>query len=62
MSGMNTAAYQMLGAVTGMSGGNLDDLVSEAASFDLAKVQFEASAKVAQVQSNTIGAVIDMLV
>ncbi len=62
LSGMNAAAYQMLGAANGVASGNLDNLVSSVQNMELAKVQFEASAKVAEVQSQTTQAALDMFV
>jgi hypothetical protein len=62
LSGMNAAAYQMLGAANGVASGNLDNIVSNVQKMQIAKVQFEASEKVAEVQSQTTQAAIDMFV
>ena len=62
LSGMNAAAYQMLGAVKGVASGNLDNIVSSVQNMQMAKMQFEASAKVAEVQSQTTQAALDMFV
>jgi hypothetical protein len=59
LSGMNAAAYQMLGAAQGA--GNLNDLAGTVMKMETAKMQFDASAKVAEMQSNVTNAAIDML-
>jgi hypothetical protein len=60
MSGMNAAAYQMLGAAQGA--GNLNDLAGTITKMETSKMQFDASAKVAEMQSQVTNAALDMFV
>jgi hypothetical protein len=59
---MNAAAYQMLGAANGVASGNLDNLLSNVQNMQMAKIQFEASAKLGEVESQTTQAALDMFV
>ena len=62
LSGMNAAAYQMLQTSNGIASGNLDDMASKMQNLQMAKIQFAASAKVAEVQGETTSAALDMIV
>lgn len=61
MSGMNMAAFQMLGAANSVASGQLDSAVQSMQNEQMAQVQFSASAQVANTQNQILGAVIDML-
>lgn len=60
LAGMNAAQSQMLGAVSDLASGNLNNLVEDEVSMETAKIEFEASAESIAVQNQTVGSLLDV--